>query len=114
MPVVCKGSPFELSAKGVTVAVRLQPGASQNQIDGLMQLDDGATLLKARVSAPPEKGKANAALIKLLAKSWRLPKSSIEVQSGQSNRSKILLLRGGGMELLEALKQDYATRDESY
>ncbi len=85
--------------------VRLQPGASRNQIDGPAQLDDGKTLLKARVAEPPEKSKANAALIKLLAKAWRLPKSSIEIQSGHNERRKTLLLRGGDKDLLTSLQQ---------
>lgn len=79
----------------MTVAVRLQPGARRSQVDGTTQLDDGTAVLRARVSEPPEKGKANAALIKLLSKAWRLPKSAIELQSGQSDRRKTLLVIGG-------------------
>ena len=89
--------------------MRLQPGASRNQIDGPVGLDDGATVLKARVSEPPEKGKANAALIKLLTKAWQVPKSSIELQSGQSDRRKTLLLRGGDEKLLARLRQTHVS-----
>lgn len=81
------------------VAVRLQPGARRKQIDGSTQLVDGTTVLKARVSEPPEKGKANAALIRLLAQTWRLPKSSIEMKSGHSDRRKTLLVIGGEEQL---------------
>ncbi len=86
------------------MAVRLQPGASRNGIDGPVTLDDGTTVLKARVSAPPEKGKANAALIGLLAKVWHLPKTSIELQSGLNERRKTLLLRGGDRDRLISLQ----------
>ncbi len=79
----------------MTVALRLQPGARRSQIDGSAQLDEGTVVLKVRVSEPPEKGKANAALIKLLSKAWRLPKSAIELQTGQSDRRKTLLVIGG-------------------
>ncbi len=50
--------------------------------------------LKARVTAVPEGGKANAALIALLAKTWRLPKATFEIVSGRSDRNKTLLIAG--------------------
>lgn len=51
---------------------------------------DGTTRLRARVTAAPEKGRANAALIALLAKTWGVPKSALDVASGQSDRSKVI------------------------
>lgn len=93
------------------VTVRLQPGASRNQIDGPARLDDGTPVLRVRVSAPPEKGKANQSLIKLLTKAWGLPKSSIGLVAGQSDRRKTLLLSGGDRQLLTSLQQMYGTRD---
>ncbi len=89
------------------MALRLQPGASRNQIDAPARLDDGKVVLRARVSAPPEKGKANEALAKLLAKAWKLPKTSIELIAGHSDRRKTLLLRGGDRELLIRLRQEH-------
>ena len=67
---------------GVAVAVRLTPKASANRIDGLAPGEDGSTTLRARVTAAPENGKANAALIKLLAKAWKLPKTALTVTAG--------------------------------
>ena len=81
------------------LAVRLQPGASRNQIDGLELAADGSCVLKARVTAPPEAGKANAALIKLLAKSWRIPKSDLSLVSGHHNRRKLLSIAGNPSRL---------------
>lgn len=112
MPVVSDESPFNLTSKGVTVDVRLQPGASRNQIDGTARLDDGMAVLRARVSAPPEKGKANEALARLLAKAWKLPKSSIELLKGQSDRRKTLLLRGGDRNLLASLRQSHGMEED--
>ncbi|WP_322095984.1 DUF167 domain-containing protein [Pelagibius litoralis] len=68
-------------------------------MEGLGELDDGATVLKVRVSAPPENGKANAAMIKLLARTWRLPKSSLSLVAGQTNRRKTLLIAGDAAAL---------------
>jgi uncharacterized protein (TIGR00251 family) len=50
--------------------------------------------LKVAVTAPPSEGKANAALVALLGRSWRLPKSAIEIVGGAADRRKTLLLRG--------------------
>ena len=70
--------------------VRLQPKASAARIDQCERLDNGGTRLRCRVTAVPEKGKANAALVTLLAKSWRIPKSSIVIVSGETGRNKII------------------------
>jgi len=86
--------PFRATADGLLVSLRLQPNASRDRVEGLVRLDDGATVLKLRVSAPPEDGKANAALIKLLAKTWKLPKSSLSLVAGQTARRKTLLIIG--------------------
>jgi len=74
---------------GVTLPVRVSPGASRDRIVG-----EHAGALKVSVSAAPEKGKANAALIKLLAKAWSLPKTSLTVISGATDRNKVLHIEG--------------------
>ena len=79
---------------GVRVAVRLQPGARRSGVDGLVETAGGSLALKARVTAPPEGGKANAALIALLAKAWRLPKGALRIDRGQSERNKLLHVAG--------------------
>ncbi|MFK3778924.1 DUF167 domain-containing protein [Agrobacterium sp. NPDC089420] len=74
----------------IRLSVRLTPNGGRDAIDGLEQDADGNSHLKARVSAVPEGGKANRALIVLLAKKLGLPKSSITVFSGETARKKIL------------------------
>ena len=49
---------------------------------------------KLSVSAPPEKGKANDAVIHLLAETLELPRSSVSIVSGQSGRDKVAVLSG--------------------
>ena len=88
------GSPFRDGKDCLLIDLRLQPGASRAKVDGLAKLDDGATVLKLRVTEPPEGGKANAALIKLLAKAWKRPKSALSLVAGQSDRRKTLALAG--------------------
>ncbi len=87
-------SPVTVRADGVTLAVRLTPKASADRIQGLAEDAGGGTVVKAAVTAPPEKGKANAALIKLLAKACSLPKTSLTVISGATDRHKVLHIDG--------------------
>lgn len=72
------------------VTVRLTPNASRNDIQGWSEDPDGAPVLKVRVTAVPEKGKANDALIALLSKAWRIPASSITIAKGATDRMKTL------------------------
>lgn len=91
---------------GLRLEIRLQPGARADRLDGLETLADGTTVLKARVTAPPEGGKANAALVRLLAKRWKLAKSDILLLAGEASRRKSLLLRGDAAALAERLSAD--------
>jgi uncharacterized protein (TIGR00251 family) len=86
------------------IDIRLQPGASRARVDGTALLDDGARVLKVRVTEPPEGGKANAALIRLLAKAWKQPKSALSLVAGQTERRKTLALQGDPAALRPALE----------
>ena len=98
-------SPFAAAGGGVLVRVRLTPKASANRVMGVQSGADGAAVLKVQVTAVPEAGKANAALVKLLSKAWRLPKSAISVQAGATDRNKILRVEGEPAALIEHLKR---------
>lgn len=73
-----------------TITVKLTPGAKQNKVIGWEEDLLGDRTLKVQVTAIPEKGKANKALIALLSKHWKVPKSSITIIRGETNRIKIL------------------------
>ncbi|HER26522.1 MAG TPA: DUF167 domain-containing protein, partial [Rhodospirillales bacterium] len=88
---------------GVRVRIRLAPGASANAIVSVEADGDGNGLIKARVTAVAEAGKANGALIKLLSRQWRLKKSSIQVIHGATDRNKTLLVAGETEVLLDHL-----------
>ena len=83
--------------------MRLTPRARADRIEGLAADAEGEPVLKAAVTAPPEKGKANAALVALLAKAWRLPKSAIAISAGASGRRKSVAIAGDPQELLKRL-----------
>ena len=75
------------------IRVRLQPKASSNEITGWKE--DPATdeqVLQVRVTAPPVDGKANKALIQLLAKEFKVPKSKIRIIQGETSRDKLVEL----------------------
>lgn len=76
------------TATGCSLLVRLTPKSSQDAVEGIEWLADGRTCLKVRVRAVPEKGKANAALVKLLASVLETPASSVEIGAGAKARLK--------------------------
>ena len=94
IPKGASALPVRRRSDGVTVAVRLTPNAKANRIGALIDAGDGMRLLTARVTAVPEAGKANAALIRLLAKDWRLPKSSLSIAAGATDRTKSVRVAG--------------------
>ena len=95
--------PFIPAGDGVRVRLRVQPRARRNQIDGVVTEADGGAAIKVAVTAPPEDGKANAAVIALLAKAWNLPKSALTVVVGAADRRKIIHLQGDPARLMQAL-----------
>ncbi|MGQ2968395.1 MAG: DUF167 domain-containing protein [Allorhizobium sp.] len=99
-------SPCRLGNDHILPAVRLTPNGGRDAFDGVEVAADGLAHLKARVTAVPEKGKANKALVALLSKALKVPKSSISVVSGETSRQKILRIEGDPEDLqsrIEAL-----------
>lgn len=81
------------SAAGVTLAVRAQPGAKKTAITGVYGEGPEAQL-KIAVHAPPLEGRANQAIVAFLAETFSIPKNAVQQNTGESNRSKVFLLRG--------------------
>lgn len=94
--------PFSPAPHGVTLAVRLTPKAGHERIDGLRATPDGEVLAIA-VTAPPEDGKANAALAALLAKSLRVAKSAVRITQGGKSRNKTVTIDGNPEDLMNKL-----------
>lgn len=95
--------PFAREAGGVSIWMRLTPKGGRDAIDGLDQLADGRRVLKARVRAAPEDGKANAALCALLAKTLGAPKGAVEIRAGETSRVKKVFVAGDPALYLDAL-----------
>jgi uncharacterized protein (TIGR00251 family) len=94
-------------AEGAVLAVRAQPGARKAGI-----LGEQAGALKVAVTAPPEEGRANKALVEALREALDLKRSQVELLSGATSRDKRFLIRGLGAEqlgrLVAALVKDEA------
>lgn len=83
-------------AEGLILPVRAQPGARKNGVVG----EHGGTL-KVAVTAPPDQGRANKALIEVLHDALDLKRFQIELLSGETSRDKRFLIRGLTREQLE-------------
>ena len=97
--------PVQTDAAGVTFKVYVQPRSSKNQIVGLH-----GDALKVKIKAPPVDGAANKMCLQYLAGCLDVPKSCVEITSGQSGRTKQVRVRvkaGGSskkeLQRLEAL-----------
>lgn len=75
--------------------MRAQPNASKDAVEGLGEEASGQRYLKVRVRAVPEKGKANAAIEAVLARSLGLPKSAVSVEKGETRRIKTVRISSG-------------------
>ncbi|MEO5374393.1 MAG: DUF167 family protein [Alphaproteobacteria bacterium] len=87
------------------MAVRLTPRAAADRIVGVAMEADGTRVLKVAVTAVPEDGKANAALIKLLAKEWKLAKTTVSIAGGATDRRKTLRVEGDTDPLMRRLQE---------
>ena len=80
---------FTDSDEGVIVNVRAQPRSSRAGVDGLQ-----GDALKVRLRSAPVDGKANREIIETLADAFSLAKSRVEFKSGETSKTKRLLLKG--------------------
>ncbi len=87
------------------LSIRVQPRASRNAIEFDGERSD--VKITVRVTAAPEGGKANDAVVALLAKRLRVPKSSVRIVRGHKSRDKRISIEGvSAAEALKALRSD--------
>jgi uncharacterized protein len=79
-----------MTQRSLLITVKANPGCGKTEIRE--KLEDGT--LKINIAAPADKGKANAELIKFLAKEFKVPKNSIEIVSGRTSRDKLVKISG--------------------
>jgi uncharacterized protein (TIGR00251 family) len=95
---------IERRPAGVRLRVRLTPKGGRDAIDGWARNADGRPVLKARVSAPPEDGRANAALVALLATTLDLPRRAVRISAGETSRGKTVEIDGDPGALMARLR----------
>ena len=101
MPAVADA--VEAVEGGVAVRVHVSPGAGRTEVVGR---HGGA--VKVRVGAPPEAGRANAAVVALLASVLDVPAADVELASGSTSRSKRFLVRGVAIDVARRALGDVA------
>ena len=79
--------------------MRVKPRAKEERIEGLSP--DGT--LVVRVAAPPERGKANERLVRILAEAFGVARSEVRVVAGHKSRDKVVEVEGVGKEVLGRL-----------
>jgi len=87
--------------EGIIFKVIVQPRSSKNMISGIH-----ADALKLKITAPPVDGAANKAVIQFLGKCLKTAKSSLEIISGQSSRTKRILYKSKAGKLTDKLRDD--------
>ena len=95
---------IQIRINGVSVRVRLTPKGGRDAVEGWETDSGGASHLKARVRAAPESGKANAALIDLIAKTLGVSRSSVTITGGEKARLKIVAIAGDTFALAAKLE----------
>ncbi len=89
---------------GLVVLLKVTPRARRAGVTGVRADGDGLPVLLVSVNAPPEDGKANAAVIALLAEEWGVPRSSLTILSGATDRRKRLQIANATPALLARLE----------
>ena len=95
---------YRVEPAAVVLTVRLTPRAARDSVDGIGTLSDGRAVVLARVRAVPDKGAANRALVELLAKALRVPKSAVDVIAGATARLKQVRIAGAPQLLAAAVE----------
>lgn len=85
------------TSDGLTVTLRISPNASKNDI-----LIDG-DLIKVKVTAQPIENKANKALVEFLSKSFKIPKTCIEIIKGETSKDKTLFFKVNDKQKLDEI-----------
>lgn len=96
--------PWRAVQGGVVLDIRVTPKSGRDAVGGIEQLSSGQPILKVRVRALPTGGAANAAVIALVAKSLKLPKSKVSLERGGASRVKTLRLAGDANAITSALE----------
>ena len=86
---------------GVIVSFRISPNAKKNEI---IKEND---IIKIKITAQPIDGKANKAVIEYLSKTFKIPKTSIEILKGETSKDKTIIFKTNDIEKIELLNKTF-------
>ena len=98
------GLPLTPTGGAVLLSVRLTPRGGRDRVEGIVADAGGAAWLSVRVAAPPEAGRANAALLALLAQALGVPASSVTLVGGAASRRKRVRIAGDALALAARIR----------
>jgi uncharacterized protein YggU (UPF0235/DUF167 family) len=97
--------PWTVTSDGIVLTVRLTPKGGRDAIEGIDQMADGRSVVKARVRAAASEGEANAALVSLIARTPAVPPSRVTLIAGAAARIKRLNVMGDTGAIAAALER---------
>ena len=89
--------------KGFLLNLRISPNASKNEI---IKSDDGS--IKVKITAQPVDGKANKALIEFFSKTFKIPKTSIDIVRGETSKDKTVLFKTDDVDKINRIKEIFS------
>jgi uncharacterized protein (TIGR00251 family) len=95
---------YQDDQKGLKIHLKVIPNSSGNEICGITCNINGQQLLKIKITALADKGKANKALIKFISKEWDIPSSNIKIISGYKSQIKKIMIINYTDQCLSRLK----------
>jgi uncharacterized protein (TIGR00251 family) len=101
--------PITPARDGVRVAIRLSPRARSEGLLAVFPAVEAGRVIKASVTAPAQEGRANEALLRLLAKAWRLPRRDLSIVAGAASRTKTVRVAGDPRQLIVKLSGEIAS-----
>jgi len=96
--------PLNLVQNGVRVAIRLTPRAKADRVVGIAAAAGDRQVVRVSVTAPAENGRANEALLQLLAREWRVARNDLAILAGFASRQKTVHVAGDPRSLKDRLE----------
>jgi len=97
--------PWRVTSDGILLSVQLTPRGGRDAVERVERLADGESVLKARVRAPASEGEANAALLKLLARTLGVAVRDVSLVGGATARRKRIKVAGPAAALVATLEK---------
>jgi uncharacterized protein len=101
-------TPLAVVEDGLRVAIRLVPRAKAEGLVAIAATAEGSRVVKATVTAPAEGGRANEALLQLLARAWRIPRRDLAIIHGFTSRDKAVRVAGDPQKLIKKITHEIA------